>query len=129
MISINHNWGNEANVYAMWRRLHDDFRRVQHELDDCKGLDDWPAQCQMLLRAHSGMNFEDFRKYLKHGCDRRGISLSREGQGTPREDLVAAISDAASASERAHACNNAAQEQISLVLGELMDCESEAYKP
>nr|CAB3257713.1 jmjC domain-containing protein 4-like [Phallusia mammillata] len=67
-ISINHNWINGSNLKRVWCFLQNELAAVEKEIDDCKsGMTDeqWTNQCQMLMRANTGMNFADFLKLLE----------------------------------------------------------------
>jgi len=63
-ISINHNWFNAANVCYVWHQLHRGYLEVVQELGDISDSEDFFEQCQLVLRANHGMNYEMFLKIL-----------------------------------------------------------------
>ncbi|XP_070570490.1 2-oxoglutarate and iron-dependent oxygenase JMJD4-like [Ptychodera flava] len=63
-ISINHNWVNGCNIDIAWKFLQSELLQVQGAISDCKDMDGWDKQCQMILRANSGMDFADFFTFL-----------------------------------------------------------------
>ena len=47
--------------------LKKDLELVKKGIDDCRSLlseEEWNQQCQLLLKANSGMNLEEFYNYL-----------------------------------------------------------------
>lgn len=66
-ISINHNWLNGANIRSVAQFLLSQAALVRTEIYDCKALmtsKEWNDQCEVILRADSGMNVHDFIKFL-----------------------------------------------------------------
>ncbi|XP_077997736.1 2-oxoglutarate and iron-dependent oxygenase JMJD4-like [Glandiceps talaboti] len=63
-ISINHNWVNGCNVDISWKFLQNELQDVQNAISDCRDMDGWHQQCQMILRANSGMDYADFFTFL-----------------------------------------------------------------
>ncbi|XP_046938399.1 2-oxoglutarate and iron-dependent oxygenase JMJD4 isoform X4 [Lynx rufus] len=72
-ISINHNWVNGCNLANMWHFLQQELCAVQQEV---------------IMRACSGINFEEFYRFLKIIAERRLLLLAKgmgpdevEGEG------------------------------------------------
>lgn len=66
-ISINHNWLNAANISLVTQFISSQAALVRSEINDCKALmntTDWNNQCEVILKADSGMNIHDFVKFL-----------------------------------------------------------------
>ena len=63
-VSINHNWLNAASVNKTWRHLEQLLGDVQKEIADCRDMDGWDHQCQLILKAEAGMDYENFVKML-----------------------------------------------------------------
>ncbi|CAG0918410.1 unnamed protein product [Notodromas monacha] len=84
-ISINQNWFNASNIHHVFDALRNELKRVENELEDCRGSEDWPESCQRLLKALFGMDFCDFYKLLKFIGDERS-----RGHG-PLSDLDCVI--------------------------------------
>jgi len=66
-ISINHNWGNGCNIGSMWNLVKDDLKNVREALSKIGILEGFEEQCQVVLLANSGIDFNDFIDYLTHG--------------------------------------------------------------
>uniref|UniRef100_A0A8C2UIG9 2-oxoglutarate and iron-dependent oxygenase JMJD4 n=1 Tax=Chinchilla lanigera TaxID=34839 RepID=A0A8C2UIG9_CHILA len=80
-ISINHNWVNGCNLANMWHFLQQELQAVQREVGQWKdSMPDWHHHCQVIMRACSGINFEEFYHFLKVIAERRLLVL---GQGEP----------------------------------------------
>ena len=69
-VSINHNWFNGSNIEEVVLRLEAELKKVQKELDDCKG-EGWDKMCQQLLKDSYGMNLEDLVDLLATVMERR----------------------------------------------------------
>lgn len=60
-ISINHNWYNACNLEFIWDSLQLAFVDVTKQLEDIrKTCDIWADECHTLLKAHYGMDHEEF---------------------------------------------------------------------
>ncbi|XP_063973253.1 2-oxoglutarate and iron-dependent oxygenase JMJD4 [Diachasmimorpha longicaudata] len=70
-ISINHNWINGCNIWNIWRELKTALVAVMKEIDDCSNMDNWPSQCQLLLKASHGMDYVQFYQFLSFIIERR----------------------------------------------------------
>ncbi|XP_078681566.1 2-oxoglutarate and iron-dependent oxygenase JMJD4-like isoform X2 [Branchiostoma floridae x Branchiostoma belcheri] len=70
-ISINHNWVNCCNVHMMWSFLQAELCRVQQAISDCTDMEDWHGHCQVMLKASSGINYEEFVDFLVCIAERR----------------------------------------------------------
>ncbi|KAJ1812918.1 hypothetical protein LPJ56_003651 [Coemansia sp. RSA 2599] len=68
-ISINHNWGNEFNLSAMYDRLQTDLANVRHALRDVTDMDDFDDYVQMVLKADSGTNHREFFGFIEAIAD------------------------------------------------------------
>ncbi|KAL4216910.1 JmjC domain-containing protein 4 [Mactra antiquata] len=64
-ISINHNWLNGCNIDICWKHLYDNLINVKHEIEDCKNMEGWTEQCQLILKATAGMDYLQFIDMLK----------------------------------------------------------------
>lgn len=48
----------------MWNHLKSELILVEKEIHDCKDMDGWKDQCQLILKCSAGMDFADFHKFL-----------------------------------------------------------------
>ena len=69
-VSINHNWFNGTNIEEVVLRMEAELKKVQKELDDCRG-EGWDEMCQQLLKDSYGMNLEDLVDLLATIMERR----------------------------------------------------------
>lgn len=44
---------------------------VQKELSDCREMEGWNDQCQLVLKAVAGMDFTELAKFLAHIAQKR----------------------------------------------------------
>lgn len=78
-ISINHNWVNGCNLANMWRFLQQELQAVQQEVREWKdSMPDWHHHCQVIMKACTGINFEEFYHFLKVIAEKRLLVL-RQG--------------------------------------------------
>ncbi|XP_017773859.1 PREDICTED: jmjC domain-containing protein 4, partial [Nicrophorus vespilloides] len=70
-ISVNHNWVNGCNIKLMWLEFVETLKNVKKEIDDCKSMENFHAQCQVLLKSTFGLDFKDFFDFLKYICSKR----------------------------------------------------------
>lgn len=63
-ISINHNWINGCNVKNVWESLTSNLELTKKEVEDCRDMENFEEHCQVMLKAHFGMNFLTFFKFL-----------------------------------------------------------------
>eukprot|EP01126_Amoeba_proteus_P041714 TRINITY_DN4497_c0_g1_i2.p1 TRINITY_DN4497_c0_g1~~TRINITY_DN4497_c0_g1_i2.p1 ORF type:complete len:375 (-),score=91.84 TRINITY_DN4497_c0_g1_i2:133-1257(-) len=67
-ISLNHNWANGCNVDIIWDYLKHQLVTVEKAISHLKSSFstnlEWSEQCQLLLKANSGINFSGFSKFL-----------------------------------------------------------------
>lgn len=66
-ISINHNWLNACNVDICWSHIKDTLQNVKREISDCEeGMEEneWQEQCQLILKASSGIDYADFFHFM-----------------------------------------------------------------
>ncbi|KAJ1906585.1 JmjC domain-containing protein 4 [Tieghemiomyces parasiticus] len=80
-ISINHNWGNAANVVHLATVLQRELDRVEAAIADCRDLMDaieWRDHCQVVLRANHGMNYEEFYRYVAFNAERLMATTNAE---------------------------------------------------
>ncbi|XP_039076185.1 2-oxoglutarate and iron-dependent oxygenase JMJD4 isoform X2 [Hyaena hyaena] len=77
-ISINHNWVNGCNLANMWHFLQQELHAVQQEVNEWRDtMPDWHHHCQVIMRACSGINFEEFYRFLKIIAERRLLLLAK----------------------------------------------------
>lgn len=74
-ISLNHNWLNGFNIDIIWSFLQSTLAVVKKEIQDCKDMENWDDQCQVILKALSGMNYVDFFKLLSTIAHHRCLAL------------------------------------------------------
>ncbi|VDP87194.1 unnamed protein product [Echinostoma caproni] len=65
-VSINHNWFNATNVARIWEHLQDQLEMVEKSTEDVRDTPGWHEQCQICLRALTGINFHEFLVLLKY---------------------------------------------------------------
>ncbi|XP_023563529.1 jmjC domain-containing protein 4 isoform X2 [Octodon degus] len=83
-ISINHNWVNGFNLANMWHFLQQELQAVQREVSQWKdSMPDWHHHCQVIMRACSGINFEEFYHFLEVIAERRLLVLGQGKEGVP----------------------------------------------
>ncbi|XP_064112143.1 2-oxoglutarate and iron-dependent oxygenase JMJD4-like isoform X2 [Macrobrachium nipponense] len=75
-ISINHNWLNGTNIQVAWHFLVESLNQVEFAIQDCKDMEDWVGQCQLLLRVTHGMDYKEFYTFLRTVAQRRISCLS-----------------------------------------------------
>jgi len=67
-LSLNHNWLNACNIDRFWEHLKSELESVVQELlqwdKDMANNEDFEDQCQIMLRANSGINFSGFWEFL-----------------------------------------------------------------
>ncbi|XP_071943049.1 2-oxoglutarate and iron-dependent oxygenase JMJD4-like [Antedon mediterranea] len=63
-ISINHNWFNGCNVNIVWEFLKSELLAVQRSIYDCKDMDEWDEQCQLIMKANTGIDYAEFVNFL-----------------------------------------------------------------
>jgi len=63
-VSINHNWVNSNSIKYMWKYIHEQLVKVIKEIEDCKDMDGFPQQCQLILNASVGIDFSSFYDML-----------------------------------------------------------------
>ncbi|XP_067685892.1 2-oxoglutarate and iron-dependent oxygenase JMJD4-like [Haliotis asinina] len=76
-ISINHNWLNGCNIDLCWAHIQQCLQDVQKEIADCCDMDGWQGQCQLILKASSGINYIEFLSFLTNIAQHRLQALSR----------------------------------------------------
>ncbi|TPP63711.1 Protein hu-li tai shao [Fasciola gigantica] len=65
-VSINHNWFNASNVAQVWEHLQEQLDSVEKSTEDVRDTPAWNEQCQVCLRALTGINFHEFLVLLKY---------------------------------------------------------------
>ncbi|XP_055955371.1 2-oxoglutarate and iron-dependent oxygenase JMJD4 [Patella vulgata] len=63
-ISINHNWLNGCSVRRCWQFIKSSLVDVEREIDDCKDMENWHQQCQIILKASGGVDYTEFYKFM-----------------------------------------------------------------
>lgn len=76
-ISINHNWTNACGIFKMWEHIQSELKKVQQSIEDCKDMENWQQQCQMILRASCGINYKEFVDFLHVIASRRICALTQ----------------------------------------------------
>lgn len=64
VISVNHNWINACNLHEMWFNLSGELDRVRESISDCREMEGWHAQCQLILSSLAGMDYSMFCKFI-----------------------------------------------------------------
>ncbi|XP_029649406.1 2-oxoglutarate and iron-dependent oxygenase JMJD4-like isoform X1 [Octopus sinensis] len=59
-ISINHNWLNGCSIDLTWNFLKRNLKDVENEISDCRGMEGWNQQCQVVLKSLTGSDYTDF---------------------------------------------------------------------
>lgn len=64
-VSINHNWINGCNISYMWESLYNNLQKVKKEIEDCRDMENWMEQCQIVLQASYGFDYFKFYFFLR----------------------------------------------------------------
>ena len=64
VISVNHNWINACNLHEMWINLSSELDRVRESISDCREMEGWHAQCQLILSSLAGMDYTMFCQFI-----------------------------------------------------------------
>lgn len=75
-ISINHNWNNGCNIQFMWDVLNKSLIDVEHEIEQFKDSPDFSSECQILLKALCGTNYESFINFISFIAKKRLTQLT-----------------------------------------------------
>lgn len=75
-ISINHNWNNGCNIQFMWEVLNQSLNDVECEIAQFKDLPDYYSDCQNLLKALCGANFESYINFISYIAEKRLTQLT-----------------------------------------------------
>ncbi|KOB52195.1 JmjC domain-containing protein 4 [Operophtera brumata] len=75
-ISINHNWNNGCNIKFMWDVLNKSLIDVEHEIEQFKDSPDFSSECQILLKALCGANYESFINFISFIAKKRLTQLT-----------------------------------------------------
>ncbi|XP_797590.2 2-oxoglutarate and iron-dependent oxygenase JMJD4 [Strongylocentrotus purpuratus] len=120
-ISINHNWLNGCNLDITWRFLQSELQAVQKSIEDCRDMEGWADQCQLIMKASTGMDYAEFFNYLhiisshrlqscnENRTDSTNTVSSRDKSDTPNVDSLGThqvASCAVGSSERAPVLTN-----------------------
>lgn len=62
----------------MWHSLETHLKDVKREIDDCKDMEDFPQQCQMVLKSSYGFDFFDFYDFIKYIAETRLNHLNKK---------------------------------------------------
>ncbi|XP_065917396.1 2-oxoglutarate and iron-dependent oxygenase JMJD4-like isoform X2 [Dysidea avara] len=63
-ICINYNWSNACNLDKMFDHLKRSLEEVKKEISDCRSMEGWNQQCQLILKATTGMDYNELCDYL-----------------------------------------------------------------
>ncbi|XP_014282323.1 2-oxoglutarate and iron-dependent oxygenase JMJD4 [Halyomorpha halys] len=77
-ISINHNWINACNIRIVWKDLLNNLNKIKREIADCKDMEDWDNQCQLILKSVFGMDINEFLNFIFYIADVRLKSLDND---------------------------------------------------
>uniref|UniRef100_UPI00358F641A 2-oxoglutarate and iron-dependent oxygenase JMJD4-like isoform X1 n=1 Tax=Myxine glutinosa TaxID=7769 RepID=UPI00358F641A len=86
-ISINHNWVNGCNLYQTWAFLQAELCSVQREIEDCRTMQGWEQQCQLIMKSCTGMDYQDFYLFLQTIAENR-IELLKQLPGTSLDEMT-----------------------------------------
>lgn len=81
-ISVNHNWINGCNIMNVWHGLKKELSSVMKEVNDCKDMNDWAEQCQLILKSTYGMDYFLFFDFLTF------IAKSRLNMFSQKEEVI-----------------------------------------
>lgn len=76
-ISVNHNWVNGCNISQMWNSIQNNLDAVKKEIEDCKDMEGFTKQCQIVLKASFGMDFFKFYEFLEYIAKERLLFLRK----------------------------------------------------
>lgn len=79
-ISVNHNWINACNIEIVWKALEKSLVIVENQIEECRGTPEFPAECQLILKSHFGMDFELFVTFLCYIARKRLSQLQGNEQ-------------------------------------------------
>lgn len=78
-ISVNHNWVNSYNIWQVWLFLKSELALVEREISNCRsGMNhqEWFSQCQLIMKANTGIDLATFYALLRNVAQLRGKALS-----------------------------------------------------
>ncbi|CAB3361193.1 Hypothetical predicted protein [Cloeon dipterum] len=87
-ISINHNWLNGCCIEDAWRNLLKGLRAVENELQDCKDMEGWLEQCQVVLKAVAGVDCKGFAGMLAYIANQRIARIKKEEVQLGKEHTI-----------------------------------------
>ena len=61
----------------MWNSLKTNLTKVKKEIDDCKDMENWPEQCQIVLSASYGFDYQKFYLMLRQLAQNRMDALKK----------------------------------------------------
>jgi hypothetical protein len=70
-ISINHNWLNGCCIESSWNGLKRELSLVEKELADCRDMEGWNDQCQVVLKAVAGIDYAELAQFLAYIAQKR----------------------------------------------------------
>lgn len=81
-ISINHNWINGCNIQKVWEALQKNLASVELEIAEFKTTEDFPVDCQVILKSLFGMDYTMFAMFINYiGKKRLNQLISRDTPG------------------------------------------------
>ncbi|XP_072034844.1 2-oxoglutarate and iron-dependent oxygenase JMJD4-like [Amphiura filiformis] len=91
-ISINHNWLNGCNIDIMWEFLQQELCTIQKSISDCIDMEGWHNQCQLIMKASTGIDYAEFFLFL-HIIASHRLQLLRRCSRQMSEQVVSKSSD------------------------------------
>ncbi|XP_033114605.1 2-oxoglutarate and iron-dependent oxygenase JMJD4-like [Anneissia japonica] len=95
-ISINHNWFNGCNIDIVWNFLQTELLAVKRSISDCREMDEWEEQCQVIMKANTGIDYAEFSQFLTTIAEPRIQLLSQlltQYELSPMSDVPHTYSD------------------------------------
>lgn len=70
-VSVNHNWFNGCNIEIIWKSLQHHNKLVENEIADCRDMENYYEQCQLILKADYGLSYSEFLEIIEFISNRR----------------------------------------------------------
>eukprot|EP00736_Rhodelphis_marinus_P001209 Rmarinus@m.27168 len=69
-LSINHNWGNAANLHILRCFMCEEHKAAERNIADCAEAPEFPLLCQRMVKPDCGINHADFLSYCVYNAGR-----------------------------------------------------------